>query len=120
MFIAGMSMSIENAFSFMLFQLFSGGILFGIVYMITDPVTAPLSTPGRLLYSLLFVSFVVVIRLFGAYPEGVAFAILFANMFSSLIDYPGILPKKRLSYGLMYASILITMSLIVFFGFGGY
>ena len=120
MFIAGMSMSIESAFSFMLFQLFSGGILFGIVYMITDPVTAPLSTPGRLLYSLLFVSFVVVIRLFGAYPEGVAFAILFANMFSSLIDYPGILPKKRLSYGLMYASILITMSLIVFFGFGGY
>ena len=120
MFVAGLSISIETAIPFMLFQLFSGGILFGIVYMITDPVTAPLSTPGRLLYSLLFVSFVVLIRLFGAYPEGVAFAILFANMFSSLIDYPGLLPKKKMTYNVMYASILVTMSLIVFFGFGGY
>ncbi|HCB66063.1 MAG TPA: electron transport complex subunit RsxD, partial [Acholeplasmataceae bacterium] len=69
-------------------QLFAGGLLFGVVFMITDPVTSPVTRPGRWIYGLMVGALVVLIRLFGAYPEGFAFALLFSNMFVPLIDYP--------------------------------
>ena len=121
MFIAGLGIYPDQAFEFMLFQLFAGGILFGAVYMITDPVTAPITGPGRLLYGLLFASFVVIIRLFGSYPEGVAFAILTANVFVSLIDFPkwskNVMTKRfYIGYGITFTLIAV----LIFLGAGGY
>lgn len=68
-------------------ELFSGGILFGAVFMITDPVTSPINRPGRYIYGIIAGVCTVFIRLFAALPEGVVFSILIANMFAPVIDY---------------------------------
>lgn len=105
---------------FVLFNVFSGGLLFGLTFMVTDPVTAPITRPGRWLYGLLIGSLIVLIRTFGAYAEGVAAGLLFANMFVPLIDYPKWSTNKiRPRFLVGYAVILIIMGLIVYFGAGG-
>jgi NADH oxidoreductase complex rnfABCDGE type, D subunit len=76
-----------NAFNYMTYHLLSGGLLFGAVFMATDPVTAPLTRPGKVLYGIILGSLTAIIRLFAAYPEGCVFSILLANMMTSVIDY---------------------------------
>jgi len=118
--VAGFMLHQGLAIEFMLFHLFSGGILFGAVYMITDPVTAPLTTPGRLIYALIFAGVTVLIRLFGAYPEGVAFAILIANAFASLIDFPGLVGDRIAKKSILIYSVLsIIFILSVWIGSAG-
>ena len=69
------------------YQLLSGGVIFGAVFMITDPVTSPTSKFGRIVFGTIAGCLTVLIRVCGAYPEGVAFSILFANMCAPCIDY---------------------------------
>jgi len=65
-----------------------GGFAFGMVFMATDPVSAPMTDTGRWLFGLLIGFMTVVIRVFNpAFPEGIMLAILFANIFAPLIDY---------------------------------
>ena len=109
-----------NYFEFVAFQLLSGGVLFGAVYMLTDPVTMPINEPGRYLYGVVAASITCIIRLFGAFPEGVAFSILLANMLSPLIDYPKwgnqIFTKKKVLViiGVMAATLLIVCLTLAF------
>ena len=120
MLFAGLKLYPDMAIQFVLFQLFSGGLMFGLVFMVTDPVTSPVTRPGRWLYGLFVAIIIVLIRLFGAYPEGVAFAILFANMFVPLIDYPKWATNKiKPAFIASYVVLLILFSLVVFFGVGG-
>ena len=70
-----------------LYQILSGGILFGAVFMITDPVTSPTTKYGRLLYAAIAGAITALIRVCGAYPEGVAFSILICNMLAPCIDH---------------------------------
>ena len=70
-----------------LFHLFSGSILIGAFFIATDPVTAATTDKGRIVYAILIGSLVYVIRNWGGYPDGVAFAVLLANMCVPLIDY---------------------------------
>lgn len=120
MLFAGLKLYPDMAIQFVLFQLFSGGLMFGMVFMVTDPVTSPVTRPGRWLYGLLVAVVIVLIRLFGAYPEGVAFAILFANMFVPLIDYPKWATNKiKPTFIAGYVILLVIFSLVVFFGVGG-
>lgn len=72
---------------FVLFEVFTGGLLFGVAFMITDPVTSPITSPGRVMYGVLAGVLTLFIRFFGALPEGVAFSILISNMFVPVIDY---------------------------------
>ncbi len=118
--VAGFKLYPTQWLDFVLFSVFSGGLLFGITFMVTDPVTAPLTRPGRWLYGLLIGSIIVLVRLFGAYAEGVAIAILFANMFVPIIDYPKWSSNKiRPRFVISYVVLLIIMGLIVYFGAGG-
>jgi len=65
-----------------------GGFAFGMVFMATDPVSAPMTDTGRWVFGLLIGFMTVVIRVFNpAFPEGIMLAILFANIFAPLIDY---------------------------------
>ena len=65
-----------------------GGGLFGIVFMATDPVSAPGMETARWAYGILIGVLTVLIRVFNpAYPEGVMLAILFMNVFAPLLDY---------------------------------
>lgn len=69
-----------------LFHLLTGGFLLGAIYMATDYVTSPMSIPGMIIYAIGIGIVTVVIRVWGAYPEGVSFAILFMNAFVPLIN----------------------------------
>jgi len=63
---------------------------------------------------------VVLIRLFGAYPEGFAFALLFSNMFVPLIDFPKWATNKiKPAFVASYVLLLVILGLVVFFGVGG-
>jgi Na+-transporting NADH:ubiquinone oxidoreductase subunit B len=65
-----------------------GGWAFGLVFMATDPVSAPYSNRGRFIYGFLIGVFAILIRVVNpAYPEGMMLAILFMNMFSPLLDW---------------------------------
>ena len=72
---------------FLAFELLSGGLLFGGVFMLTDPVTSPINRPGRIMFGMIAAILTVFIRLFGALPEGVGFSILLANMCVPFIEY---------------------------------
>jgi len=84
---AGLALNAPNLMQYILYHVLSGGFLFGLTFMITDPVTTPITKPGRVIYGVLFSCVTILIRLFGAYPEGVAYAILIGNVFVPVIDY---------------------------------
>ncbi|HEY5715588.1 MAG TPA: RnfABCDGE type electron transport complex subunit D [Psychromonas sp.] len=67
-------------------QLASGGLMLAAFFIATDPVTSPTTPKGRMWYGLGCGFLIFVIRVFGAYPEGVAFAILLMNALSPLIE----------------------------------
>ena len=69
-----------------LIHLTSGGLLLGAVFMATDYVTSPMSKKGMIVYGIGIGFITVAIRLFGAYPEGVSFAILVMNGLTPLIN----------------------------------
>ncbi len=73
--------------SFTAHQLLSGGFLFGLTFMITDPVTMPIDAPSRVTYGILAAALAVFMRLFASNPEGVAFGILIANALAPFLDH---------------------------------
>ena len=69
-------------------HLVTGGLLFGAVFMATDPVTSARTECGKWIYGILIGFMVIVIRMFNAgYPEGMMLAILLGNAFAPLIDW---------------------------------
>ncbi len=68
------------------FHLCAGGLLLGAFFMATDWVTTPVTKLGRLIFGVGCGSLVVLIRLKGGYPEGVAYSILLMNLVTPLID----------------------------------
>jgi electron transport complex protein RnfD len=67
-------------------QLSSGGLMLAAFFIATDPVTAPTTPKGRVIYGLGCGFLIFLIRVYGSYPEGVAFAILLINAVSPLIE----------------------------------
>jgi len=68
------------------FHLLTGGLLLGAIFMATDYVTSPMTRAGMLIYGVGIGAITVLIRVFGAYPEGISFAILIMNAFVPLIN----------------------------------
>ena len=66
--------------------IFSGGLMLGAIFMATDYVTSPMTAKGQLIYGVAIGFLTVVIRNWGAYPEGMSFAILIMNAFTPLIN----------------------------------
>lgn len=66
--------------------LFSGGLVLGACFMATDYVTSPMTHKGQLIYGVAIGVLTIVIRNWGAYPEGMSFAILIMNAFTPLIN----------------------------------
>ena len=64
----------------------SGGLMLGAIFMATDYVTSPMTHRGQLIYGVSIGVLTVVIRCWGAYPEGLSFAILIMNAFTPLIN----------------------------------
>lgn len=70
----------------LLHHLFGGALLFGAFFIATDPVTSPVTFRGKVLFGGGIGFFVVLIRLFSGYPEGVMFAVLLMNAFTPLLN----------------------------------
>lgn len=69
-----------------LIHLCLGGLMFGAVFMATDPVTSPSSPLGKIIYGICLGFLTMIIRLKANYPEGVLFSILIMNMLTPLIE----------------------------------
>jgi len=69
-----------------LFHILSGGLLLGAIFMATDYVTSPMSSKAMIIYGCGIGILTVIIRVWGAYPEGVSFAILIMNAFVPLMN----------------------------------
>ncbi len=67
-------------------HLCGGGLMLGAIFMATDYVTSPMTPKGQLIYGFCIGFLTVAIRVFGAYPEGMSFAILIMNAFVPLIN----------------------------------
>lgn len=101
----------SNYFDLWLYQILSGGMLFGAVFMLTDPVTSPVTKYGRVLYGAIAGGLVVLIRISGALPEGVVFSILVVNMLTPLIDY---LMRGKKEYP--WQGLLIVLGYLIIMG----
>ena len=71
----------------------SGGLLVGAIFMATDYVTSPMTSKGQIIYGVSIGLLTIIIRNWGAYPEGMSFAILIMNAFTPLIN-SHIKPKR--------------------------
>jgi len=69
-----------------LFHLFSGGAMLGAFFIVTDPVSGCTTPKGKLIFGVLAGGIAYTIRVFGGYPDGVAFAVLLLNLCVPLID----------------------------------
>ncbi len=83
-----------EGFDFMaaLLWILSGGLFIGAIFMATDYVTSPSTPAGKLIFGIGCGALTVLIRIWGTYPEGVSFAILFMNILTPYID--SLTPRK--------------------------
>ncbi len=70
-----------------LFHLFSGATMFGAFFIVTDPVTSAVSNRGRVIYGATIGVLVYIIRVWGNYPDAVAFSVLLMNFAAPFIDH---------------------------------
>lgn len=77
----------DAAFSWMLYSLFSGGLMLGAIFMATDYVTSPVTKKGQIIYGVGCGILTVLFRYFGLFPEGVTYAILIMNLCVWFIDH---------------------------------
>ena len=76
----------DDALSWMLCSLFSGGVMLGAIFMATDYVTSPVTKKGQILYGIGCGILTVLFRYYGLFPEGVTYAILLMNLCVWTID----------------------------------
>ncbi|QGY42898.1 RnfABCDGE type electron transport complex subunit D [Maribellus comscasis] len=70
-----------------LYHILTGGLMLGAIFMATDMVSSPMNPKGQIIYGVGIGVITISIRLFGAYPEGISFAILIMNAVTPLINY---------------------------------
>lgn len=95
------------------FHVLSGGLLFGAVFMATDPITSPITKPGRVYFGFGLGVITYFIRLFGAYPEGVVFSILIMNMFVPSFDYYKWTNSKFTKRGMVIFGLVILTTILI-------
>ena len=123
--VAGLSIfavdGVTNPIRFTIYYVLTGGVLFGGVFMLTDPVTSPINSPSRIIYAMVAAVSTIFIRLFAALPEGVGFSILIANMIAVVLDHyewsnPRYTWKKFLAMGLLVVIPALVIFLVIKFG----
>lgn len=97
------------------FHVLSGGLLFGAIFMATDPITSPITKGGRIYFGFALGVLTFFIRVFGAYPEGVVFSILIMNMFVTTFDYykwtnQQITKRQKIIFGIV---VLVTIVITI-------
>ncbi len=76
----------DSALSWMLYNLFSGGVMLGAIFMATDYATSPVTSLGQIIFGIGCGALTVFFRYYGLFPEGVTYAILIMNLLTWTID----------------------------------
>ncbi len=76
----------SNDLIYSVYSILAGGLIFAAVFMITDYVSTPITRTGKMIFAVGCGLITVLIRFYGAYPEGVSFSILLMNIFSPYIE----------------------------------
>lgn len=84
---SGLMHIINPVYANPVYELLSGGLMLGAIFMATDYVTSPMTKKGQLIYGVAIGFLTIVIRNWGSYPEGMSFAILIMNGFTPLINH---------------------------------
>lgn len=92
-----------------LFQILSGGLMFGAIFMATDPVTSPTTSLGQIVYGICLGVLTVVFRYLTSYPEGVLTSILVMNMFVFILDKIGIRSGNYIKRSVVTISIILLL-----------
>lgn len=98
-----------------LFHILSGGLMFGAIFMATDPVTSPVTKYGQILYGFCLGIITVVARFLTPYPEGVLTSILIMNLFVFMLDRIGIRNKDYIKKIIISSIILLIIFISIIF-----
>ena len=96
---------------FPLFQILSGGLFFGAIYMATDPVTSPITKKAHILYGIFLGVLTVTFRFLTPEPEGVLTSILTMNMFVFIVDKIGV--KSNFDFKKYIAPISVALLSVI-------
>lgn len=99
-----------------LFQILSGGLMFGAIFMATDPVTSPVTPIGQILYGMFLGILTVAFRFLTPFPEGVLTSILTMNMLVVILDKIGAI--ARFNFKITIIPFVIAWILILGLGVG--
>ena len=100
-----------SGFQYALFNMLGGGALFGCVFMMTDPVTTPITIPGRIIFAVGCAALTLILRWKANLPDGVLFSILLMNMLTPAIDK--LVDGNQIkNAGLIRNKVLITSAVI--------
>lgn len=99
------------------YHIFTGGALFSAMFIITEPVSSPTTREGKVIFALIIAVITVMIRFIGNYPEGVTFAVLFANMMTPFINYnitsSGKMSKTKIASAIIAVALVLGISFVV-------
>ena len=113
-FAIALLLGFSHPLNYVLYHLSLGGLMFGAVFMLTDPVTGPTAPFGKSLIGVVAGLLTVLIRVKGGYPEGVMYSIAICNLLSPAIDYFTVgkttaNPIKK--YGFVFGTLLVSVVL---------
>lgn len=114
----------ETGIWFPLYSIFTGGVMFGAVFMITEPVTTPKNPLGKTVFVLYLAVLTILFRYVGNLPEGVGTSIIVMNIFAIPVDtYSSVIRAQRwrkpaLKYILVLFGILLVLGLYAVFKAG--
>lgn len=98
-----------------LFHLLSGGLLFGAVFMATDPVTSPTTSTGQIIYGISLGILTILFRFISSYPEGVMLSILTMNMLVFIYDKVAIKARITKKPIIILGVIMLAFTSLLFF-----
>lgn len=100
--------------NYAIFNVISGGVLFGTVFMMTDPVTTPITIPGRMVFAVGCAALTLILRWRSNLPDGVLFSILLMNMLTpaidKLVDGNQIKNQVQIRRKVVYTSIVVILA----------
>lgn len=99
-----------------LFQISAGGLMFGAVFMATDPVTSPVTPIGQILYGIFLGILTIIFRYITPFPEGVMASILIMNIFVFILDKIG--STARFNFKITLIPFLLAWILIISLSLG--
>lgn len=105
---------------FIIVNILGGGLIFGAVFMLTDPVTNPLNRQGKIIYAMIFTLLTFLIRTKASLPEGVVFALLIVNMLVPMIDrFTANLTNTDINKKVMSitATLIVSVAITILFQF---